>query len=107
MIGESTKRKIKDNYSKNPIHILSTKEHSERTTLELNKNKDKTNRVTNIFSSNQIKNTVQPNKTWKCIVPPKIFNENNNLLKDAAKEYKNSGKKNFNHIIENNRVYYY
>jgi len=102
---ESTKRKIKDNYSKNPMIILSKNEHKQREINELNQNK--TNRVTHIFSSNQIKSTVQPNKTWKCVIPPKIFNENNEILKGAAKQYKNTGKKNFNHVVENNRVYYY
>lgn len=107
MIAESTKRKIKDNYSKNPMHILSKNEQLARTNIEANKNKNKSTRVTSIFSSNQIKTTVQPNKTWKCVIPPKIYNENCEILKGAAKEYKNTGKKNFNHVIENNRVFYY
>ena len=102
---ESTARKVKDLYGKDPTHILSKGEHASRKTDESNVNK--TNRVTHIFASGQIKNTIQPNKTWKCAVPPKVYNENNDILKGKAAEYSNSGKKNFNKVVENNRVFYY
>jgi hypothetical protein len=103
---ESTKRKINDNYGKNPMTILSKNDQKLREISELNK--DKTNRVTKIFQSNQVKNTIQPNENWKCVIQPKIYNEDSRILKLAAKEYKNSaGKKNFNHVVENNRVFYY
>jgi hypothetical protein len=87
------------------MDILSKSDHKLREISELNQ--DKTNRVTHIFSSSQVKNTIQPNEPWKCSIQPKIYNEDSRILKLAVKEYKNSGKKNFNHIIENNRVFYY
>ncbi len=87
--------------------ILTKNDHKERENSELNRNKSKNQRISQIYSSSQIKDTVQPNKTWKCEIPPKIFNENNGILKIAAKDYNNTRRKNFNHLIENNRVYYY
>jgi hypothetical protein len=84
--------------------ILTKNEHKDRENSQLNKNK--TNRVTQIYSSSQVKDTVQPNKIDNFEIPPKIYNENIGILKFAVKDYKNTGKKIFNHIIENKRVYY-
>lgn len=107
IISENKSRRIKDTYLCNPIQILS-KEEFQNFKNEQNKSfQVKSQRVNKIFSSQQMKNTVQSNKKEPLIVPPKITNNDFSIFKDAGKDVKSSGKKQFKHVIDNGRVFYY
>lgn len=102
-------RKIKDNYMRNPIEILSKEQFQNHKLDEYKKTEIKSKRVKNIFSSQQIKNTVTLNNNLKDpILPqPKITNNNFLVLKDAGKSAYNPPGKKFKHVVENGRVFYY
>jgi hypothetical protein len=121
-ISENTLKKVKDNYINNPIHILSNNEHKDIYTNFTIKNKNKIDRISNIYSSTLIKNRFDLNKNQKdkdiannkdfkyqyqtYVQPAKIFNQNSILLTQAAKEYTNPRKKRFSLVIDNKRGFY-
>lgn len=107
MVSESTFKKVKDNYEKNPMHIISSNEQRDIHVKYNNKNKSKIDRISNIFSSTQIKNSVQTNKNLRTNAPDKILNQNTEYLNEATKRYNNPRKKRFNHVMDNGRGYYF
>lgn len=67
----------------------------------------KTKRVSKIFCSQLIKNTVQENPKTPLITQSKITNNDFNVFKQAGIDLKPTGKKQFKHVVDNGRVYYY
>jgi hypothetical protein len=64
-------------------------------------------RVSKIFSSQLIKNIVQNNPKTPMITQSKITNNDFSIFKEAGKDFKPSGKKQFKKIVENGRVFYF
>lgn len=87
MVKETTFRKVIDNYKKNPIKVLTKIEQRDMKSNYEDRNRDRIIRVTNIFSSNQIKNSVQIQKKARYSPPPKILNQSTEYLSEAAKNY--------------------
>ncbi len=89
------------------MQILSKQEFQNFKNNENKLMEAKTNRVSKIFSSHLIKNTVQPNPKILITTQAKITNNNFTILKEAGKDFKPSNGKKFKKVLENGRVFYY
>lgn len=107
ILSENKSRRVKDTYLRNPIEILSKEDFKNLKIQEKKEIKAKTLRVSKIFSSQHIKNSVQNNPKTPMISQQKITNNDFNIFKEAGKDSKPSGKKQFKHVVENGRVFYY
>lgn len=107
ILSENKSRRIKDTYLCNPIEILSKQEFQNFKNQENKVIEAKTKRVSKIFSSQLIKNTVQNAPKTAITTQSKITNNDFNIFKDVGKDFKPAGKKQFKHVVENGRVFYY
>ncbi len=89
------------------MEILSKEEFKNFKIEEKKVNEAKSNRVSKIFSSALMKNTVQNDPKIPTVTHPKITNNDFKIFKDAGKDVKPTGKKQFKHVVDNGRVYYY
>jgi len=107
ILSDNQSRRIKDTYLRNPMQILSKEEFQDLKKEQSKAYEAKTKRVTKLFSSQLIKNTVQSNKKEPEPIQQKITNNDFTVFKELGKEIKTPGKKQFKHVVDNGRVFYY
>jgi hypothetical protein len=106
-ISETKKRLIKDNFTKNPIHIPSKEEMKNINILEQQKTSVKGQRVANYLSSEGVKSSVLSAKT-ESTSSNNITNIDVNRIKSILKNQEQKKYiKTFKHIVDNKKAYYY
>jgi len=91
----------------NPMQILSKEEFQNMKNEQNKAIEAKCIRVNKIFSSTQMKVSVESSKKEPIVVQAKITNNDFSIFKGARNEVKQTGKKTFKHVVEKNRVFYY